>query len=161
MTGAKKSSPIRHALLLLAGLFVLAIPFGYSVVSEYRAYAEYVRSTVRDRQEPPPWAEKHFTPAECVNASLDWIEGCPGMEDFCRGTLPHIVNECLGSLDRRAWCVSNGDQVKKTSFGYKICEARREAKGGLERSRLFKQRCALALRALAEHCDALANQPEP
>ena len=153
MKQTRKPRPLLHAGLLLAVLGVLAVPFGYSVVSDYRAYAAYVRRTVRQRETPQPWQTQAFAPADCVNAALDWMEGCPGLEDFCRGTLPHLMTECLKSQDRDQWCATNGAQVKKTSFGYKICEARREAKGGLERSRLRKQRCALALRALAEYCD--------
>ena len=153
---ARPPRPLLHAAVLVGGLMILAIPFGYSVVADYRAYAKYVRETVRERDTPPPWQARPFTPADCVNASLDWMEGCPGMEDFCRGTVPHLMNECLASQDRDQWCVDNGGQIKKTSFGYQICEARREAKGDLERSRLRKQRCALALRALAEFCDERA-----
>ncbi len=153
---AHQPRPLLHAALLVGGLMILAVPFGYSVVAEYRAYATYVRETVRDRDTPPAWQTRLFTPADCVNATLDWMEGCPGMEDFCRGTVPHLMNECLASQDRDQWCVDNGGQIKKTSFGYQICEARREAKGDLERTRLRKQRCALALRALAEFCDERA-----
>lgn len=153
----RQPRPFRHALALVVGLMVLAIPFGYSVVAEYRAYAAYVKETVLERSAPPPWADTVFSPGECVNEGLDWIEGCPGMEDFCRGMLPRVVRECLESQDRSAWCEDNGGDVKRTSFGYQICEARREAKGDLERTRIRKQRCALALRALAGHCDALAG----
>ena len=158
MTEDRKPRPLRHAALLVIGLMILAVPFGYSVVSEYRAYAEYVRTTVRQRSSPPEWTTRPFSAAECVNAALDWIEGCPGMEDFCRGTLPYIVDECLQSQDRAQWCAENGGEVKKTSFGYEICEDRREVKGDAERSRIRKQRCALSLRALAEYCDRLAAE---
>ena len=156
MESAQKPRPLLHAGLLVAALGVLAVPFGYSVVADYQAYAAYVRETVRDRKSPPPWQTEVYTPAQCVNAALDWMEGCPGLEDFCRGTLPHLMTECLRSQTRDEWCATNGEQVKKTSFGYEICEARRQSKGGLERSRLRKQRCALALRALAEYCDERA-----
>ena len=156
MDEAKKPNPLRHAAVLVGGLFVLAVPFGYSVVADYRAYAEYVRTTVREPKAPPPWTTSAYSADQCVNAALDWIEACPGMEDFCRGTLPAFIGACLDSRDRRPWCSSNGDNVKKTSFGYEICEARREAKGAEERTRIRKQRCALALRAVAEYCDELA-----
>ena len=158
MTEERKPRPLLHAALLVGGLMLIAIPFGYSVVAEYQAYATYVRETVRDRKQPPPWQKASFSPADCVNAGLDWLQGCPGMEDFCRGTLPQVVGECLASQDRRPWCTARGGQIKKTSFGYEICEERRDKLGNEERSRIRKQRCALALRVLAEHCDAFTTE---
>ncbi len=156
-----KRSALWHALLLTGILLLLAIPFGLSVVSEYRAYAEYVRQTVRERSEPPAWTTRAFTPEECVNAGLDWLQGCPGMEDFCRGVMPEVVGECLSSQDHTSWCRENGSDSLKTSFGYQICEERRSARGDEERTRIRKQRCALALRALARHCDERLNPTPP
>ena len=138
---------------------LLAVPFGYSVVSDYRAYAKYVKETIRERPEPPAWTRSAFSPGDCVNASMDWIAGCPGMEDFCRGMVPQLINECMASQDRRSWCRTEAADRKKTSFGYQICEARREAKGDAERTRIRKQRCAIALRSLAGYCDELARAP--
>ena len=70
---------------------------------------------------------------------------------------------CLGSQDRHAYCLSQGDEVLSTRFGFSSCKARYEAIADTYERRAAKKSCAAAQRVIAHFCrpDAsLAAAPE-
>jgi len=147
----------RNALMILGGLAALTVPFAWSVWDSYDDFRHYVASTLEEPEDPPPWSRRSLTADDCVSEALAWAEPCPGFEEFCRRGLPTVVGRCLASRDRRAWCESNADILKTTRYGHDACREAVDA-GRLEDSRMHRQRCAIAYRAVADWCDA---QPPP
>lgn len=153
----RATSPRRNALAILAGLAALTLPFAWSVWASYADYRDYVEATLEIPDEPPSWVRRALTADDCVSEALAWAEPCPGFEEFCRRALPAVVGRCLASRDRRAWCEANDETLKTTNYGYDACREAVET-GRLEDSRMHRQRCAIAYRAVADWCEA---QPPP
>ena len=153
----RRHHPGRNALAILGGLAALTVPFAWSVWASYADFRDYVETTLESPPEPPIWARRSLTADDCVSEALSWAEPCPGFEEFCRRAVPEVVGRCLASRDRRAWCETNADTLRTTSYGYDACQEAVQA-GRLEDSRLHRQRCAIAYRAVADWCEA---QPPP
>jgi hypothetical protein len=141
----------RVAFGLVAVLLVGAVPFGWSVYREYRAFRDYARETLDEPSEPPPWKSAGYDPEACVGAGLEWLAACPGYEEFCRRAMPRVIEGCLEAADRSAWCAEHHDELLRTSFGYPECE-RWVEEGQLPDHRYARQRCAMAYRTAAEWC---------
>jgi hypothetical protein len=144
----------RVALLVLGAFLALAIPLGWSIFREFRAFRDYVRTTLDEPEAPPPWLSGYEAEA-CVGAGLDWLAACQGYEEFCRRAMPRVITGCLESADRALWCGDHHDELLRTTFGYAQCEERVVA-GQVPDNRYGRQRCALAYRTAAEWCLAHA-----
>ena len=92
---------------------------------------------------------------------------CPGIAPWCEAEVPVVMETCLASSDRAAYCDEVGDEVLSTRFGFEACKSARDDKFGPHEGcrdpkveadryacRSFKKYCAGAYRAIASHCRA-------
>ena len=148
--GERRRGTRRVALIVLAAFLALAVPLGWSIFREHRAFRDYVRATIDEPATPPPWLSGYEAEA-CVGAGLDWLAACQGYEEFCRRAMPRVIHGCLASADRSLWCNDHRDELLRTTFGYAQCDERAAA-GQVPDNRYGRQRCALAYRSAAEWC---------
>ena len=144
-------------LLAIGATLLVAWPYAQSVLRENRAFTDYVRETLREPAQPLPWVLREVSPEECIALAGAWVDGCPGVDEFCNGALPEFMRVCLGSADRASYCAAQGDAIFTTGFGYHACEALLD---GLDRSRSkqVEKHCAAGYRAVADHCRDLREQ---
>ncbi len=153
--------PRTRGLLLWLGALVviLCAVFGVTVLRQQAEFREYRAATLESG--PLPWTERLMTPDECVQFSVDWAMGCPGIESWCANESPRLTRLCLESADRSEVCEALGDVVASTHFGYAECEALREPIEGRYTKRNHKKFCASSYRAVAEHCRHNGLAPSP
>jgi hypothetical protein len=148
---------LRNALVILGGLAMLTAPFAWSVYASYRDYRDYVFTTLEEPRERPSWSRRSLTSDDCVSEALAWIAPCPGFEELCQQALAEVVGRCLASRDRRAWCQTRSDALKRASYGLGACQEHLQT-GKLADTALNRQRCSVGYRAVADWCEA---QPPP
>ncbi|MCA9617756.1 MAG: hypothetical protein KC731_01970 [Myxococcales bacterium] len=127
------------------------MPFAWSAWSSYREFRGYLDVTLDAPN--PPWTRGTLDPDGCVEAALRWIEPCPGLEELCRRGLPTVVHRCLEAADRAPFCAQEREALERSTYGYDTCQAH-VAAGRLDDTRMHRQRCAIAYRAVAEWCEA-------
>lgn len=141
----------RLALLVIGGLLVIAVPYGYAIFTKYHQFADYVAATLDDEARPPGWVKSASTPEDCVTEAVRWGAGCPAEGVFCEGGFRRVVRECMASQDREAWCQAHPDWAS-TRFGFHDCEARIAAATDEATKDAEDDYCPSAYRGLAAHC---------
>jgi len=139
-------------LLLILGAVVVALctAFGVNVVRQKARFEDYRAATLEGKT--MPWEQSELSVDECVEYTVEWAMGCPGVESWCSAHAPRLTMECLGSADRTEACATLGDVVADTHYGYAECEALREPVEGRYAKRSHKKYCAASYRAVAEYC---------
>lgn len=156
---ARKRTGVRVLLVIGVVLAILMVVFGRTTMRSYDEFEAYRRASLEDPADPPLWQEEALDVDGCVDAVLDWIEACPGVSSWCESTLPDVMNRCLDSQDRGAYCESIGDDVLSTHFGYDECSARYDAIEGRYARRAAKKHCASIYRVIAGYCGNPAGAP--
>ena len=108
---------------------------GLYLAFSYSNFLGYVRDSLDSPEHPPAWAATPFSPEKCVDSALAWARECKGMKTACDLYVSRVVNECLASQDRLAYCQTLGETGSTTRFGLrrnKLAPARmsRRAKRG-------------------------------
>lgn len=142
-------------------LVALTIPFVRTTLHSSAAFSEYRRSTLQDPEAPPRWDREVVDVDGCVDEGITWLRGCEGIQSWCEAELPVVVETCLASQDRAAYCAEVGDEVLSTRFGFEACKLRREAITDKYAARHHKKACAAAYRAVAHHCERAAGTRAP
>lgn len=148
---APRRPPTRGLLFAIGGVVVaLCVAFGVSFVRQKSQFEDYRRTTLDE--ETMPWEERTLSIEECVEFTVDWAMGCPGVESWCSGHAPRLTLSCLRSADRKETCAALANDMASTHFGYAECEALRESIDGRYTKRSHKKFCAASYRAVAEAC---------
>ena len=167
--GADSTPSTGRILAVIGGVvLVLTVAFSVAIVQHHGTYRDYRSETLDDANASVPWDTQEVSVEGCVAYTIDWTMACPGIAPWCQAEVPVVMETCLASTDRAAYCAEVGDEILSTRFGYEACqEARTERFGAHEgcqdeaiRSdryacRAFKKYCAGSYRAIAKHCLAL------
>jgi hypothetical protein len=149
---ARRRIGVRVLLVIGVVLAVLMVVFGRATAKGYDQFEAYQSATLGDPANPPRWQTEALDIDGCVDEVLDWIEACPGVSSWCEGSLPDVMNQCLTSQDRSAYCESVGDAVLSTRFGFDECSARYDQIEGRYARRYAKKHCSIIYRVIAGHC---------
>ncbi len=145
---------VRVLAIMGVAVGVLMVVFGSMTSRNYGRFDEYQKATLQDPTHPPRWRVEALDVDGCVDEVLAWVEACPGVSSWCEGALPGVMDECLNSQDRSAYCEEVGDAVLSTRFGYDECAERYDAIEGRYARRFAKKHCSVIFRAIAGHCRA-------
>lgn len=156
---ARRRIGVRVLLVIGVVLSVLMVVFGGATARGYDEFDTYKRATLEDPANPPRWQSEALDVDGCVDEVLAWVEACPGVSSWCEGSLPDVMNACLDSQDRSAYCKSVGDAVLTTHFGFEECSARYDQIEGRFARRYAKKHCALIYRVIAGYCTEPAHYP--
>lgn len=143
---------VRVLVVMAVVLLILMIGFGRTTAASYEQFDAYQTATLQDAENPPRWKTEALDVDACVDEVLDWVEACPGISSWCESSLPDIMNQCLDTQDRTAYCESVGDAVKSTRFGFHECSARYDQIEGHYARRYAKKHCAILYRVIAGRC---------
>ncbi|PRQ08336.1 hypothetical protein [Enhygromyxa salina] len=143
---------VRVLVIIGVVLTVLMAVFGRATSKGYDQFTAYQKATLEDPNNPPQWHVEGLDVDGCVDASLAWIEACPGVSSWCESSLPDVMNQCLDTRDRTAYCDSVGDAVRSTRFGFEECSARYDQIEGRYARRYAKKHCSLIFRVIAGYC---------
>ncbi|MFV8751805.1 hypothetical protein ACNOYE_14765 [Nannocystaceae bacterium ST9] len=149
---------VRALLVIGLVLGVLMVAFGTMTSRNYDKFAAYQKATLEDPEHPPRWRSEVVDVEGCVDEVLAWVEACPGVSSWCESALPSVMDECLKTQDRQAYCEEVGDAVLSTRFGYAECAERYDAIDGKYARRAAKKHCSVIYRAIAGHCKPVAQQ---
>ncbi len=147
---------VRVLVVIVVTLLVLMIMFGRTTAASYEEFDAYQTATLLDQQHPPRWKTEALSVDECVDEVLDWVEACPGISSWCESSLPDVMNQCLDTQDRAAYCEEVGDAVKSTRFGFEECSARYDQIEGRYARRYAKKHCSILYRVIAGRCSGSA-----
>ena len=141
--------------ILATSVTALTVVFGVMTLKNHARFSAYqVESTVQG-DVPSRWQVEALSVEQCIDESLAWAEGCPGVQSWCEGQLPRVLEACLASQPRDEYCAKVGDEVASTRFGFELCASRyNKLETYARRSR--KKFCARSLRTVADHCISLA-----
>lgn len=145
MAGARKN----RAWLVVAILFGLSVAIGVVAYWRFIVSDRYLRDDLRRLADQG----KQLTVEGCVDATLAWGRSCKAMKSLCDATTPEMMGKCLAARNRESYCRRLGTTGHDTRFGFKECKAR-----GVDRK--SKKTCAIAYRAIADHCDRLQARTE-
>lgn len=162
----------RRILTIIAGIvLLLTVVFSVTIVRHHRTYREYRMRTLGVEDANAPWKAKPFEVEECASYAIDWTMNCPGIAPWCQAEVPVVMESCLASSDRAAYCGEVGDKILSTRFGYDACKSARVERFGTHEScqdrevevaryacRYFKKYCARAYRSIASHCLVRSSQ---
>ncbi len=159
---AERRRRIGIRVLLVIGLIlsVLMVVFGTTTARSYDEFATYQKATLDNPAAPPRWETEALSVDGCVDEVLAWVEACPGVSSWCEGALPDVMNKCLATQDRSAFCDEVGDAVLSTRFGYDECAERYDAIEGRYARRFAKKHCAAIYRVIAGHCAPIKQQDQ-
>lgn len=149
---------VRVLAVMGVAIGVLMVVFGGMTSRNYELFDTYQKATLDDPTNPPRWRVEALDVAGCVDEVLAWIEACPGVSSWCEGALPSVMDECLTSQDRSAYCEEVGDAVLSTRFGYDQCAERYDQIEARYARRSAKKHCSVIYRAIAGHCMPVAQQ---
>jgi hypothetical protein len=149
---------VRVLIVIGLALGVLMVVFGTVTTRNYDQFAAYQKATLEDPDHPPRWRSEAVDVEGCVDEVLAWVEACPGVSSWCESALPSVMDECLHTQDREAYCEDVGDAVLSTRFGFDECEERYGAIEGKYAKRSAKKHCSVIYRAIAGHCMPIAQQ---
>jgi hypothetical protein len=147
---------VRVLVVIAVTLLILMVAFGRTTAASYEEFDAYQTATLQDPDHPPRWKTEVLEVDECVDEVLDWIESCPGVSSWCESSLPDVMNQCLDTHDRGAYCESVGDAVKSTRFGFEECSARYDKIEGRYARRYAKKHCSILYRVIAGRCSGAA-----
>lgn len=148
----RKQIGVRVLLVIGVVLAVLMVVFGQATATGYDQFESYHRATLEDPQHPPRWDTEALDVEACVDDVLTWVESCPGVSSWCEGSLPDVMNMCLDTQDRTAYCDGVGDAVLSTRFGFELCSARYDKIEGHYARRYAKKHCSILYRVIAGRC---------
>ena len=157
-TERRRQLGVRVLLVLGLILGLLMVVFGAATSRNYDQFAAYQKATLEDPEHPPRWRSEVVDVDGCVDEVLAWVEACPGVSSWCESSLPGVMDECLSTQDRHAYCEEVGDAVLSTRFGFDECSARYDAIEGTYARRAAKKHCSLIYWAIAGHCMPPAAQ---
>ncbi|KIG18533.1 hypothetical protein DB30_00218 [Enhygromyxa salina] len=144
---------VRVLVIIGVTLVVLMVVFGRATSKGYDQFTAYQDATLKDPDNPPRWTTEALDVDGCVDASLAWIEACPGVSSWCESSLPDVMGQCLDTQYRGAYCASVGDAVRSTRFGFDECSARYDQIKGRYARRYAKKHCSLIFRVIAGYCE--------
>ena len=162
----------RKILAIIGGIvLLLTVVFSITIVGHHRTYREYRTSTLGQEDARAPWNTEAFEVDECAAFAIDWTMQCPGIAPWCQAEVTVVMESCLASRDRGAYCDEVGDKILSTRFGYDACKSARVERFGAHEScqdreveadryacRHFKKYCAGAYRSIASHCLARSRE---
>lgn len=149
---ARRRIGVRVLVVIGVALLILMLAFGRTTAASYEEFDAYQSATLQDPDKPPRWQTEVLGVDECVDEVLDWIEACPGVSSWCESSLPDVMNQCLDTQDRTAYCESVGDAIKSTRFGFDECSARYDQIEGRYARRYAKKHCSILYRVIAGRC---------
>ena len=156
----------RVILAIIGGIvLLLTIVFSITITRHHGTYRGYRTETLGEEDQDAPWQRRAFGVEECAAYVIDWTMECPGIAPWCQAEVAVVMESCLASQDRAAYCSAVGDTILSTRFGYDACKAARierfgphdgcqdrETESDRYACRHFKKYCAGAYRAIASHC---------
>jgi hypothetical protein len=134
----------------VVGFIALAAAITMNTMNSRGAFVEYRQRTLQGPE--APWNRAVLDVPGCVDATIEWTLNCEGLQSWCAATVPVVMQTCLDSQPRDAYCKAAGERVRTTRFGYGECEARWSAVTEKYERRATKKHCAASYRAIAEHC---------
>lgn len=149
---ARRRIGLRVLVVLGVVIAILMVVFGQATAAGYDQFEAYRASTLDDPAHPPRWQTEALDVEDCVDEVLAWVESCPGVSSWCEGSLPDVMNQCLDTQDRTAYCESVGDAVLSTRFGFEECSARYDQIEGRYARRYAKKHCSILFRVIAGRC---------
>ena len=167
--GATGARPSAGKLLAIIGgvVTLLTIVFSVTIFGHHKTYRTYRAQTLDAEDAAVPWRDGEVSVEGCVDFAIRWTMDCPGIAPWCEAEVPVVMETCLASSDRAAYCDEVGDEVLSTRFGFEACKSARDDKFGPHEGcrdpkveadryacRSFKKYCAGAYRAIASHCRA-------
>jgi hypothetical protein len=135
---------------IFAVLVLLSVVFGVTTLRSRGAFETYKTATLTEAT--PLWEREVLSVDACVEHTVEWAMGCPGLESWCANEAPRLTRRCLERGSRDEYCAAVGEATASTRFGYHECEALREPVEGKYAKRSHKKFCAAAYRAVAEVC---------
>lgn len=147
MSAPASNSPKRLLLIMAAILLVMSVAFGWTTWSAHQRFAKH-----REGWTPP------VTSVEgCRDAVMAWAENCDSLDSWCQAAVPDLMRECLGTKDRKDYCLGLGQAIKSTKFGFKDCLPLHESESDRYKKRRAKKHCALAYRVVAGYCEDIQD----
>jgi len=143
---ASQPQGYRGGLAMVLGILALSTAMAFVLLAKYSATLGYVKRTLDEPAEPNGWELRAYAPEECIDAAMTWTAECRGIKSMCDMYVERVVDECMGSRDRLAYCEHLGDTTGTTEFGVPECRAR-----GVQRH-INQEACANAYRSIDNFC---------
>lgn len=140
---------------ILGVTFLLSVLLGVTFLYQYLTTMRFIREHLNEPATPHAWSVTPLSPDECVTEALDWARECRGIKSLCDMYSDRVMEYCMDSQPREAYCRSLGDITRTARFGFAECQAR-----GVRRN-IDAEICSKAYRFTATYCELNFPPPTP
>ena len=139
---------------IIAATLAVSVVLGVVLWWQYRTFLRYVHDHLNGPEAVLAWENAVLSPEDCVDETMAWSARCSGIKSLCDMYAGHVMERCLASQDRSAYCDQVAGQAALRSFGAQECRAR-----GARRN-VDSEACSAAYKTVEEHCRFLRQRRE-